>query len=302
MAAETRCFVTGGGGFAGRHLVALLRGNGCEVVAPPHREVDLLDAESVRAAVRDAAPAQVFHLAALASVGRSWETPAETISANQVMTVNVLDAVRHEAPEARMLIASSGEVYGAPKELPVTEQEPLLPTSPYAVSKVGSEYAAGLYEQVYGMRIVRARAFNHAGPGQSADYVVGSLAKQFAAAEVDGSRSVTVRTGDPAVARDFCDVRDVVRAYGLAVDAEPNAYNVASGRAVTVEELVATLSGVTGLRVKHEMDPALVRPADAPVIQGSAARLQEATGWEPRIGLDQTLADAVADWRLRLGG
>jgi len=289
--------VTGAGGFAGRHLVEHLRERGDEVIAPSSAEVDLRDADAARALVREQRPERVFHLAALASVGRSWEDPTRTIAENQAMTLNVLEAVRHEAPQARVLIASSGEVYGAPAEVPVTEAARLAPENPYALSKAACDLAGRLYARAWGLAVVRTRAFNHAGPGQSDDYVAGTLARQVAAAEVAGEDSVVVRTGNPDSARDFTDVRDVVRAYAEAIELESGVYNVASERAVTVTELIATLRGETAVEIRHEVDSRRVRANDVREIRGSAARLREATGWQPRLALAQTLADAVARWR-----
>ena len=289
--------VTGGGGFAGRHLVEHLRTGGADVVAPPHAELDLLDPAAVRAAVSDARPTRVFHLAALASVGRSWDDPRRTLAENQEMTLNLLEAVCEEAGDARVLLASSGEVYGPPAALPVTEDAPLRPQSPYALSKAATDLLGALYAETRGIRVVRARAFNHAGPGQSDTYVIGTLTRQVADAEAAGEREVTLRTGNPDSARDFTDVRDVVAAYGLAVDLEPGAYNVASGRAVAVSELIEVVRRQTELEVNHEVDDARVRSHDVREVRASAAKLYEATGWEPQIALDQTVSDALAHWR-----
>ena len=294
--------VTGGGGFAGGHLVRHLRERGQEVVAPSSTEVDLRDADATRALVRDAQPARVFHLAALASVPRSWQEPELTLTTNQAMTFTLLEAVRHEAPEARVLIAGSGDAYGAPASLPVTEDAPLGPQNPYALSKATCDLLGHLYARAWDLHVVRTRAFNHAGPGQSDDYVVGTLTRQVAAAEVAGEDSVVIRTGNPDSARDFTDVRDVVRAYDAAIGLESGIYNIASGRAVSVSELIEELRSLTRLEIHHEVDPERVRQHDVREVRGSADRLREATGWEPEIALEQTLADAVAWWRDDLAG
>jgi GDP-4-dehydro-6-deoxy-D-mannose reductase len=290
-------FVTGGAGFAGRHLLALLPG----AVAPSRAELDLLDAGAVRDAVRDASPAVVFHLAALASVRRSWDSPAETLTANVAITANLLEAVRLEAPEATVVVIGSGEVYGPPESLPVGEDAPLRPQNPYAVSKAACDLLAGQYADAFGgMRVVRMRPFNHAGPGQTEDYVLGTLTRQVAAAEAAGSEEALLRTGNPDSARDFTDVRDVVRAYVAAGSLEGGVFNVASGNAATVRELIELVRAASQLPVRHEIDPARVRAHDVPEVRGSAARLREATGWEPEIPLAKTVADALEDWRERL--
>jgi GDP-4-dehydro-6-deoxy-D-mannose reductase len=289
-------FVTGGAGFAGRHVLDLLPG----AVAPSREEVELLDPQAVRAAVRDAAPEVVWHLAALASVGRSWEAPGETLSENVSMTVNLLEAVRLEAPEATVVLISSGEIYGPPERLPVDEQAPLRPQNPYAVSKAACDLLGGQYADAHGMRVVRLRPFNHSGPGQSDDYVIGTLTRQVAEAEAAGSDEALVRTGNPDSARDFSDVRDVARAYVLAAGIEHGAYNVASGRAVSVRELIELVRGAARIPVRHEVDPARVRAHDVPEVRGSAELLRAATGWEPEIPLERTVADTLDAWRARL--
>ena len=266
-------------------------------MAPPRTEVDLLDPPGVRATVAEAKPARVFHLAALASVGRSWEDPRRTLAENQEMALNLLEAVHEEAGDARVLLASSGEVYGPPAELPVTEAAPLRPQSPYALSKASTDMLGALYSDARGLEVVRTRAFNHAGPGQSDTYVIGTLTRQVAEAEAAGHSEVTLHTGNPDSARDFTDVRDVVAAYALAVDLEPGAYNVATGRAVAVNELIEIVRVHTPLDVRHEVDQERIREHDVREVRGSAAKLWEATGWEPQIPLEQTVFDALAEWR-----
>jgi GDP-4-dehydro-6-deoxy-D-mannose reductase len=293
-------FVTGGGGFAGQHLLSHLRDRGEDPLAPPRSELDLLDAAAVRAAVREARPARVFHLAALASVGRSWEAPAETLRANLEMTVNLLEAVRTEAKEAAVLVAGSGEVYGAPERLPVDEGAPLRPGNPYAVSKAACDMLAAVYASGHGLSVVRARAFNHAGPGQSEEYVLGTLARQVAEAEAAGRQEAVLRAGNVDAARDFTDVRDVVRAYALAVELDPGPYNVCSGHAVPVRRLVELLERATSLPVRVEIEAARLRSVDVPEVRGSPERLRAASGWEPRIPLERTVADALDAWRERL--
>ncbi|MEA2332360.1 MAG: GDP-4-dehydro-6-deoxy-D-mannose reductase [Thermoleophilaceae bacterium] len=289
--------VTGGRGFAGRHLVALLPG----AVAPSHEELDLLDADAVRATVRETRPGTVFHLAALASAGRSWETPAKTVTANSAMTVNLLEAVRLEAPEATVVIVSSGEVYGPPERLPVDEDAALRPQNPYAVSKAASDLLGGQYADAHGLHVVRMRAFNHAGPGQRAPFLIGTLTRQVAEAELAGAAEALVLTGNPESARDFTDVRDVARAYVAAPGLPAGVYNVASGRAVSVRELIELVRGAARIPVRHEVDPERIRPHDVAEVRGSAERLRAATGWTPEIPLERTVADALDAWRKELG-
>jgi GDP-4-dehydro-6-deoxy-D-mannose reductase len=287
-------FVSGGAGFAGGHLLALLDD---DVVAPTRAELDLLDAEAVRAAVRDARPERVFHLAALASVGHSWRAPREVLEANVSMTVNLLEAVRREAPDAAVVLVSSGEVYGPPERLPVDESAPLRPQNPYAVSKAACDLLGGQYADAHGLRVVRLRAFNHAGPGQSDDYVVGTLTRQVAEAEAAGAPEALLRTGNPDPARDFTDVRDVVGAYVAAAELEAGAYNVCSGETATVRDLIALVREAARVPVRHEVDPERVRAHDVPEVRGSAELLTLACGWKPELPLARTVADALDAWR-----
>jgi GDP-4-dehydro-6-deoxy-D-mannose reductase len=290
-----RAFVTGASGFVGQHLVALLDG----AVAPSHAELDLLNAEDVRRAVATAAPERVFHLAALASVARSWDEPRTVVRDNLAMTLNLLDAVREEAPDAAVVVAGSSEVYGPPERLPVTENDPLRPQSPYAVSKAACDLLAGQYADAYGLRVVRVRAFNQAGPGQTDEYVVGTIARQVAQAEADAAGEALIRTGNPDSARDFTDVRDTVRAYVSATDLPSGIYNVCSGHATRVRSLVELARRAARVEVRHEVDAQRVRRHDVPEVRGSAQRLAAATGWRPEIPLEVTVADAIAYWRER---
>ena len=283
-------------------MVALSRG--VEEVAPQGARpvaVDLADADAARAAVRDAAPTVVFHLAALASVALSWERPGDVMAGNLATTLNLLEAVRLEAPGARVVTVGSGEAYGTPERLPVSEDAPLRPQNPYAVSKAAADLLAGMYADARGLAVVRTRSFNHAGPGQSETYVAGSLTRQVAAGLAAGERPVRVVTGNPDTRRDFTDVRDVVRAYRLLAErAPPGAYNVCSGRTASVRDLLAALRSALGVDIDHVVDPERVREYEVMEIRGSHERLTAATGWSPQIPLEQTLADAVEWWTRRL--
>ena len=295
-----RALITGAAGFVGGHLAALAAEHGAEIIGPSRDEVDLLDAGAVRGLVREVAPEAVFHLAALASVGQSWSEPAETLDNNTRATLNLLEAVRQEAPDAVVLAAGSGEQYGpVPEErLPVSEDEPFRPQNPYAVSKAAADLVAGFYADAHGVRVVRTRAFNHAGPGQSDAYVVSAFAKQIADAERAGSGELVLETGNLAPRRDFADVRDVVRAYWLAAErGEAAVFNVCSGVSVPVADILARLARLTDVAVEQRTDPARLREHEVMDIRGSHERLTEATGWQPEIALETTLADTLDWWR-----
>ena len=294
-----RALVTGASGFAGRHLVQACTAAGDEVAeASRATGVDLLDPGRARAAVAEARPAVVYHLAGLAHAGASWEDPAGHLARNVALALNVLDAVRAEAPEATVVMAGSGEVYGPPDTLPVTEDVPLRPQNPYAVSKASADLLAGFYADAHGLRIIRARPFNHAGPGQEPGYAIASFARQAAAAVEAGRDPIRIVSGNPDTRRDYTDVRDVVRAYRLLAErAEPGIYNVCSGRSVSARELLDALARAAGAGLEHQVDPALVRAHEVMEVRGSHERLRQATGWEPEIPLERTLADTVAWWR-----
>jgi GDP-4-dehydro-6-deoxy-D-mannose reductase len=274
--------------------VALTRGG----AGPGGVAVDLLDADATRAAVASARPDVVYHLAALAHVGRSWDDPAATLAQNQAMSLAVLEAARTEAPNATVVFVSSGEVYGPPDSLPVDESALLRPQNPYAVSKAAGDLLAGFYADAHGVPVVRARSFNHAGPGQPPIYALASFARQVAAGLEAGDDPIRVVTGSPDTRRDYTDVRDVVRAYRRLGAADwADAVNVCSGRTASARELVAGLGRAAGAEIEHVVDQRLVRAHEVMEIRGSAARLRELTGWEPEISLETTLADTVAWWR-----
>ena len=292
-------FVTGGTGFAGCHLVRLLAAEGWEPAAPSSGEVDLLDRPALAAAVRRCAPAAIFHLAAFSSPQLSWKQPERALLTNVEMTLNVLEVTRTEAPEATVVIVGSGQAYGQPETMPVTEDTRLEPLNPYAVSKAACDMLGHQYATAHGLRVVRVRPFNHAGPGQPDDYVVSTLARQVAEAEALG-REAVLHTGDVRSQRDFTDVRDVVRAYLLAASLEPGAYNVCSGRCTSIAQLIDMLSAEARVDVSQRTDPARMRLNEPPALRGSHARLTAAGGWEPRIPLEQTVRDTLDWWRARL--
>jgi GDP-4-dehydro-6-deoxy-D-mannose reductase len=314
MSEAPTALVTGASGFAGRHLANELRGAGVEVTGASRRPaqepatdrarvLDLLDAGEVDRLLLEVRPQLVFHLAAEASVVRSWRDPAAIIRANVATTLNLLESVRRHAPEARVLVACSGEEYGIPDRLPVDEEHRLRPRNPYAVSKASVDMAAGFYADAYGLRIVRTRAFNHAGPGQTDTYVVSALARQIAEAEARSREDarVEISMGNPHVKRDFTDVRDVVRAYRIALErCDADVFNVCSGEATLISDILDALAARSVLSVERQIDPALVREDEVPEIRGSHEKLTRATGWRPQIPFEQTLADTLDWWRAKL--
>jgi GDP-4-dehydro-6-deoxy-D-mannose reductase len=289
-----RALVTGGHGFVGRWLVSHLEEQGADVTATGE-EVDVTDADKVRDFVADLAPDAVFHLAGQASVGRSWDAPSRTFAVNALGTLHVLDAARRLAPAPRVLVVSSAEVYGAvtPDELPLREDTPPRPVSPYAASKAAAEVIAQQAARGYGLRVVIARPFNHIGPGQSPAFVVAALAKRIVDAQRDGATKIEM--GNPTARRDLTDVRDVVRAYALLIDhGEPGeVYNVATGQDVRIGDLAEMLVAAAGGGIEVVTDAVDARPADVPVLRGDPSKLRAATGWTPQVPLEQTLGDVL---------
>lgn len=250
-------------------------------------EGDVLDADVLRRAVRDASA--VIHLAAESSVASSWEDPLRAWRVNVDGTANVLDAVRAEHPAARVLVASTCEVYGRAGRIPTPEDEPVRPLSPYAATKAAAELACS----VSGLDVVVARPSNHEGPGRDERFAVGSWARQIAHLETEGGGTLLV--GDLTAERDIVDVRDVCRAYRLLLDRSVpgGTYNVGSGRTVTMAHVVELLVEQARVPVQVERDETRLRPAEIPRLAGDPSRLEAATGWKPEIPLGQTLADTL---------
>jgi len=299
-----RALVTGAHGFVGQHLVRHLEACGDEVVALDHRgehPVDITDAGAVRAAVTAARPDVLYHLAGWADVGASWKDPVNVFRVNAEGTLNVLLACERLAV-GRVLAVASADVYGLVSEadLPLTEESPLRPTSPYAASKAAADALALQAFLGHGLGVLRVRPFNHLGPGQSEAFVAPALAARIARAERDGADTIAV--GNLSARRDFTDVRDVVRAYRLLVErGRPGeVYNVCSGRDVAIQELADRIVAMAERPIGLEPDPALMRPVDLPVLRGDATKLRADTGWTPSILLEQTLADLLDDMRARI--
>jgi GDP-4-dehydro-6-deoxy-D-mannose reductase len=280
----TRVLVTGPSGFVGTHLRAEL-----EDAFLPYDE-DVLDLASLTTAVRDAQPDAVVHLAALSSVAESWGDVTEVWRTNVLGTVNVVEALRAEAPRARLLFVSSGEVYGRASLVPTPEEAPIEPVSPYGASKAAAELAC---RQARDLDVVVARSFSHVGPGQNERFSIASWAAQLARLRSEGGGTLLV--GDLDVERDLTDVRDVCRAYRLMLDRALPAgtYNVASGRAVPLKRVLELLVEAAGVPVTVERDPSRLRPAEVRVVAGDASKLRAATGWEPSIPLERTVADVL---------
>jgi GDP-4-dehydro-6-deoxy-D-mannose reductase len=287
----------------GTWLCRHLQASGDEVVAAP-AGLEITDGAAVRQAVTDAAPDAVYHLAAFTHVGRSWTAPREVMRVNVLGTLEVLEAARTCPAAPAVLLVGSAEEYGVvkPHQLPLAEDAPLLPVTPYAASKVAAEFLGLQAHLGHGLPVIRVRAFNHAGPGQADSFVVSALARRIVQAQQAGESTLAV--GNLSPRRDFTDVRDVVRAYRLLIQrGQPGeVYNVCSGRDVAIEHLAHRLLALAGAALTLEIDPELERPVDVPVLRGDPSRLRAATGWEPEIGLDGTLQGVLDAWRENLAG
>ena len=298
-----KALVTGAAGFVGRHLIDHLESCDDEVVGTDRSDggPDLLDAEGFEHLLTDIRPEVVYHLAGQADVGRSWSAPVETLRANVEGTHNVLAAAR-SAEVARVVTVTSADIYGLVErdDLPLTESSPVRPVSPYAASKAAADLVAQQAHLGHGQDVVRARSFNHLGPGQSDRFVCSALAARIVANERSGGSEV--RVGNLTPRRDFTDVRDVVRAYRRMATSgvAGQAYNVCSGRSTSVQEVVDRLLEMSPQEMQVEVDPDLFRPADLEELRGDPSRLVEDTGWSTEYALDDTLKDLLEDWRKRL--
>jgi len=313
--------VTGIAGFAGSHLAERLVADGHEVWGLNRPgvslenieavrdqvhvlECDVTDADAVRRGIDEAHPDLVFHLAALAWTFQSGARPRENFDVNAAGTVNVLEALREEGSQARVLIPTTAEVYGGVRAdtLPLTEETPLHPRSPYAISKVAVHFLIEYYASVFGMQVIEARPFNHIGPRQGLGFVVPDFAHQLAEI-VLGKRAPEVHVGDLDVQRDLLDVRDVVEAYlALSKFGSPGeVYHICSGSPVSIRWVLDTLIEVSGIPVRVIVDPQKLRPHPVPVLYGSYEKLRRTCGWKPTRPLSGTLSDVFRYWLERAG-
>ena len=295
-----RVLVTGAAGFVGGHLIPRLEAEGASVEATD-REVDVSDAGAVEELVARVAPDAVIHLAAQSSIAASWREPALTFRVNFLGARCVLAALERRAPSARLLLVGSGDQYGTakPGAPAFRESDPLRPPSPYSRTKAAADLLGADFAR-RGLDVVRVRAFNHAGPGQSDAFVLSSFARQTAEME-SGLREPLLRVGNLDSVRDFLDIADVVDAYVRLLDptaAPAGVYNVASGVGGRIGDLLDALLSHARVRPRVEVDPERVRPTDLSV--GDASRLREATGWAPRVPFERTIESALSDWRARL--
>ncbi len=313
-----RVLVTGVTGFAGSHLVdsmlergdvdiwGILRWRSRTENIEHFRdrirliECDLRDAESTRDALERIRPEWIFHLAAQSYVPTSWNAPTESLTTNVLGQLHIFEGCRRIGLTPRIQIACSSEEYGMvyEDELPIKESNPLRPLSPYAVSKVTQDLLAYQYFMSYRTDVVRTRGFNHEGPRRGPVFVASDFAKQIADIE-RGLKPPVIHVGNLEARRDFTDVRDMVRAYWLALEkGEPGeVYNICSGKAWRIRDVLDLLLTMTKLKIEVRQDPKRLRPSDVPVLMGDHSRFSARTGWQPAIPFEKTLADMLEFWR-----
>ena len=303
--------VTGAAGFAGSHVVEALAGNGTTPLGWTHRaappseivslaeweSVDLLDLEAVRAAIARARPSAVVHCAGAPNVAHSWRDTLTPLSVNVLATHHLFDALRRAGAPCRVIVPGSATVYAA-SAAPLTEDSPVAPSNPYAVSKLAQEELSLRAAREDGVDVIVTRPFNHTGPRQSAAFAAPNMARQIALIEA-GLAEPLIRVGNLEAQRDFTDVRDIARAYvGLIHQGTPSTvYNVSSGVPRVMRSVLEALVTRARVAVRFEPDPALMRPSDTPVLVGDSTKLQRTTGWQPQIAFDRTLDDLLNYWR-----
>ncbi|MFD0869752.1 GDP-mannose 4,6-dehydratase [Chlamydia abortus] len=314
-----KALITGISGFVGSHLAEYLLGKQVEVTGTIRNrsrmdhirhlkdiqlvECELRDPFSVESLLAKVKPDLIFHLAAQSFVPTSWNSPVDTIHNNVAGQVNIFEAVRKHDLDCKIQIACSSEEYGhvEPDEVPIKETNPLRPLSPYAVSKVAQEYLGYQYHKSYGLKVIPTRTFNHTGPRRGENFVTSNFAKQIAEIE-KGIKPPVLMVGNLEAKRDFTDVRDVVRAYWLALEkgTPGETYNIASGKCCTIREMLNLLLSFSNKEITVQQDPERLRPSDVEILLGDYSKFHQATGWKPEIPFEQTMEDLLNYWRERV--
>lgn len=307
-----KAMIIGGAGFVGAYLTRHLHDDlKWEVVVTkmPQEQIEanakvvdlnILESDKVVSLLQEEQPDYIFHLAAQSSVAVSWKNPGLTVDVNIKGAVNVLEAVRIMEKPARVLLIGSGEEYGhiLPEESPIKETNHVRPGNIYAATKACQNMLGAIYAEAYQMDVMMVRAFNHIGPNQAPIFVVADFCKQVAEMEA-GMREPVMQVGNLSAKRDFTDVRDVVRAYGLLVQygKAGETYNVGSGQAIAIEQILQMIVSKSALDIQIEIDPEKLRPVDVPIIEANTQKLVQMTGWKREISLEQTIQETLDYWR-----
>jgi len=299
-AEQPRLLLTGASGFVGSFVREAAP---CISLSLHGRDVDIRNAQQVQDAIEQIHPEAVLHLAAQTFVPRSFDDPVETFEINFLGTHNLLSALKKVGFSGRFLFVSTGDVYGAaePGSLPISEQVPPRPRNPYAVSKVAAEALCIQWKESEGSDTIIARPFNHVGPGQGCEFVVSSLAKQIVEIK-HGGKPAIIDVGDIDVTRDFCDVRDVVRAYLLLLrHGRPGEiYNVCSGMERTIRSLLEQMLKIAGVRAEIKSNPAKFRPSEQRRVYGDPGKIRRDVAWEPSYPMEQTLVETIHSWEYQI--
>ena len=264
-------------------------------------KADLSQEKSVLNIVKDVSPSVIFHLASLTSPADSFNNPTQTLTNNISLQVNLLESVRkNNLFNTKILIVSSADIYGLVKkeDLPIDEKTPLMPTSPYSISKIAQDFLGLTYFLSYKLKIIRVRPFNHIGPKQSPHFAVSAFAKQIAEIE-KGKRTTTLHVGNLDAKRDFTNVKDMMNAYVLAIEKgkDGEVYNIGSGISYKMSDILNKLSLMSSSKIKIEKDETLFRPNDNPELVCNPNKFTKLTGWKPQISMETTLKDTLDYWR-----
>lgn len=296
-----RVLITGDMGFVGKHLREYLEYRGDTVFGYDiRRGEDLRDFEKLRTRLDEIRPQRIFHLAALAYVPESFINPQRAIDVNITGSLNLLEAVRQLGIKTRIQLAGTSEEYGDSPNIKsvVTEKAMLRPLSPYAISKSAMDQFGQLYAKSYGIPVIVTRAFNHAGPGRGEMYAESAFAKQIV--EIENGQRKVLEHGNLESIRNYSDVRDVVRAYALAIELEPDVYNICSNTNITMQDMLDKLISFSSVEVETKVNQNLYRPADFSFKKPICKKFKELTNWEPTLDINETLRDILEDWRLRI--
>lgn len=307
--------ITGASGFIGKHLTSECVARGAKVTGWVHKTplggnigpasarfeaVDLLDAAAVQAGLERTRPDWIFHLAGKSHIGESWLNPLETLQTNISAQVNLFETLRRLGMKCRIALTGSSEEYGVidAGRVPINEDTPLKPVSPYAVSKVAQDLMGLQYFKNYGTDVVRLRLFNQTGPGRSEAFVTSAFARQFARIEA-GLQEPVVHVGNLAAVRDFTDVRDSAEALWRSLERGEagDVYNICSGTGISVGGILDLLKAESGKDLRIVSDGDRFRPSDLPVVIGDGSKFKNRTGWTPRISFAQSMKDLLSEWR-----